>query len=98
MFVLLASQMWCLSRMLPLLLYRWIPKGNTDWGLFHDLMTVVDILFAPVIAKGTTTYLRLIISEYLQEFRDLYPHNLIPKQHFMVHYPNHIARYLHSRD
>ena len=54
--------------MLPLLLYQWIPEGNTDWELFCDLMTIVDIFFAPVIAKGTTTYLRLIISEYLQEF------------------------------
>jgi hypothetical protein len=81
--------------MLPFLLYQWIPKENADWELFCDLMTIVDILFAPVIAKGTTAYLRLVIREYLEEFKGLYPHiNLIPKQHFMVHYPNQIARYV----
>ncbi|XP_028418042.1 uncharacterized protein LOC114542794 isoform X2 [Dendronephthya gigantea] len=89
-----ASQMWCLSRILPFLVHKWIPEGNDDWELFTDLMHIVDILFAPVIEKGTTLYLRLIISEYLEQFKRLYPERkLIPKQHFMVHYPNQILRY-----
>ena len=74
---------------------EWVPEGNNDWELFSDLMGIVDLLFAPVIKKGTTVYLRLVISEYLDQFKKLYPNvRLIPKQHFMVHYPNQIVRYV----
>ena len=87
--------MWCLSRLLPFLIKEWIPSGNADWELYSDLMTIVDILFSPVIKRGTTVYLRLAISEYLERFKMLYPNlKLIPKQHFMVHYPNQIVRHV----
>ena len=52
-----ASQMWCLSMLLPLIIHEWIPGGNCDWELFCDLIKIVDIVFAPIITKGTTTYL-----------------------------------------
>jgi hypothetical protein len=53
--------------LLPLLVREWVPEGNNDWELFSDLMGIVDLLFAPVIKKGTTVYLRLVISEYLDQ-------------------------------
>lgn len=85
--------MWCLARLLPLVLYDLIPESNTDWELFTDLMKIFDIVVSPIISRGTTFYLRLLIQEYLQEFKKTYPDvNLIPKQHFMVHYPAQIRR------
>ena len=85
--------MWCLSRLLPLIIHDLIPDNSPDWELFADLMKIVDIIFSPVIAQGTTVYLKILIKEYLQEFRRLYPNiNLIPKQHFMIHYPGQIKR------
>ena len=54
-------------------------------------MKIFDLLVSPITSLGTTLYLRLLIPEYLQEFKKLYPDiNLIPKQHFMVHYPRQI--------
>lgn len=85
--------MWCLSRLLPLIIYGLIPEDNPDWQLFSDLMKIVDIIITPVIARETTFYLQILIKEYLQEFRNLYPNTrLIPKQHFMIHYPAQIRR------
>ena len=79
--------MWCLSSLLPLILHGLIPEENSDWKLFNDL------LVSPVTTRGTTFYLLLLILEYLQEFKKSYPNiNLIPKQHFMVHYPGQIRR------
>jgi hypothetical protein len=64
--------MWCLSRLLPLVIHDLIPEENPDWKLF---------------------YLAILIQEYLQEFKEAFPTiNLIPKQHFMVHYPGQIRR------
>lgn len=85
--------MWCLSRLLPLVMHDLIPEENPDWKLFADLMKIVDLLFSPVIKKDTTFYLAILIQEYLQEFKEAFPTiNLIPKQHFMVHYPGQIRR------
>ena len=84
----IASQMWCLSRLLPLIIYDFVPEHNPDWELFGDLMKLVDIVIAPVIRKETTYYLAILIKDYLEEFGHLYPDTkLIPMQHFMVHYP-----------
>ncbi len=87
--------MWCLSRLLPIIIHDLVPEDNPDWELFTDLMKIVDILISPVIARETTYYLQLLIKEYLEEFRYHYPNTrLIPKQHFMVHYPAQIRRYV----
>lgn len=43
-----ASQMWCLLRLLPLMIGSSIPKGNVFWNFFLDLCDIVDILFSPV--------------------------------------------------
>ena len=85
--------MWCLSRLLPLVVHDLVPECNHDWELFTDLMKIVDIVISPVIARETTFYLRILIEEYLQQFRNIYTNiRLIPKQHFMVHYPSQIRR------
>ena len=47
-----ASQMWCLYRLLPLIIHEWILEGNCDWELFCDLIKIVDIVFVPIITKG----------------------------------------------
>ena len=82
-----------LSRLLPLVIHDLMPKENPDWKLFTDLMKIVDLLFPPVIKKDTTFYVAILIQEYLQEFKLAFPTiNLIPKQHFIVHYPGQIRR------
>jgi hypothetical protein len=46
-------------------------------------MQIVDLLFSPVVEKGTPIYLRLFISKYLDQFKKMYPNvRLIPKQQF----------------
>ena len=85
--------MWYLSRLLPLILHDLIPEENLHLEFFNDLMKIFDLLVSPITSLGTTLYLRLLIQEYLQEFKKLYPDiNLIPKQHFMVHYASQIRR------
>lgn len=61
--------------------------------LFLDMMQKVDIVFAPVTSKGLAAYLKVIISDFLEDFKSLLPeYSIIPKMHFMIHYPRHIIR------
>ena len=50
-------------------------------------------LFAPVLSEDNVAYLHFLIEEHHKAF-DLYPScNIIPKMHYMVHYPSWISRY-----
>lgn len=85
--------MWCLSRMLPLLMGDMIPNGEEHWNHFLKPLEIEELVFAPSTSMQLVAYLRVLISEYLDEFKQLYERNLIPKQHYMVHYPKQILRY-----
>ena len=85
--------MWCLSRLLPLVVHDLLPECNPDSELFTDLMKIADIVISPVIARETSFYLHILIEEYLHEFRNPYTNiRLIPEQRVMVHYPSQIRR------
>lgn len=90
-----ASQCWCLGRLLPLMIGHIIPVDNDHWINFCLLLTIMDYLFAPTISSNAIDYLRIIIAEHHESFQQLYQNcNFIPKMHYMVHYPDWIQRYL----
>lgn len=83
-----ASQMWCLIRVLPFLIGDFIPKGNRFWELILKLRKIMDIVFAPKVTKGQCIFLRSLIEEHHTHFKSVFPDvKLIPKHHFLVHYP-----------
>lgn len=84
----LASQMWLLGRVLPLIIGDYVPDDDEHWLLFLCLMEVVDLLFAPKLTKDHVAYLSTLISDHHHDFSRLYSsHPIIPKMHFMVHMP-----------
>lgn len=84
--------MWCLARLLPLMIGDKVPEEDEHWGLFLSLMSITDAVFAPVTGEGIAAYLAALVSDYLELFKELYPDKrIIPKQHFMVHYPSRIV-------
>ena len=83
--------MWCLARMLPLMIGDLVEE-NAKWSNFLRLLQIEEILFAPTLSVELAAYLSVVIDDYLQSFKELYKRNIIPKQHFMVHYPRHILR------
>ena len=97
LFFLSASQMWCLGRFLPLLIGDKIPKDSDHWRNFLLLLDIVDCVFAPVCDGYVVADLRSQIEAHHLEFKRLYPeHTIIPKMHYMVHYPEMIMRYVVS--
>lgn len=84
-----ASQTWYLGRFLPLILCNdtYIDQRNKDlWHVLTSLSEIMSIIFSKITAS-LTYYLQELISEHLKLFNIILPENIIPKQHFLLHYP-----------
>jgi hypothetical protein len=84
-----ASEMWCFLRNLPLMIAHCIPRDNVYWKLILLLLDIADIVFAPAITKGSSEFLARLIDDHHSYFKELFPDKrLLPKHHFLVHYPS----------
>ena len=87
-------QVWCLVRNFPLLLFDKIKDVNDDvWALVLCLRRIVDVVCARKISDDQIEYLRYLIDEYLDLRTSCFDDNLIPKHHFLEHYPELIRMY-----
>ena len=85
--------MRCLARYLPLLVEDLVPEDNDNWRNFLLLMDIVDYIFAPTCNDLIVADLRFLLQVHHTEFKRLYPNNtIIPKMHYMLHYPLMITR------
>ena len=85
--------MWCLARLLPIIIGDKIPLADPRWSCFLTLLSVTDYLLAPVITQDAVSYLRSLIEDHHMEFIALYPHcPVTPKLHYIIHYPEWINR------
>ncbi|KAK3928952.1 Polycomb protein PHO, partial [Frankliniella fusca] len=89
-----ASENWTLFRNLPFLLEDLIQdKEDKMWCLYLQLKEIVELVAAPKITLQQVLYLRVLIREYLTELSKLLPEHLVPKQHYLLHYPDLILKY-----
>ena len=95
-----AIQAWCLLNNMPLLFGDLIETDDKHWHLLLLLLQIVNIVFSPVLSEGMTIYLKHLITDHHRLFKQLFPErNLLPKHHFMIHYPScirHIGPILHT--
>lgn len=85
-----ASQAWCLGRFLPMILSNdtYIDERSKDlWHVLTSFIEIMSIIFSPKITVSLTYYLQELISDHLELFNKIFPGNIIPKQHFLLHYP-----------
>ena len=86
--------MWCLARLLPLMIGEFVPEDDERWKLFLTLLTIIDYVFAPRTNQQVVSYLAVLIKDHHEEFKRLYPNSPItPKLHNMIHIPEWIERY-----
>ncbi|XP_045074996.1 uncharacterized protein LOC121558851 isoform X1 [Coregonus clupeaformis] len=77
-----AIQSWCLLRNMPLLFGDLIQSDDQHWHLLLLLLHIVNIVFSPVLTEGMTIYLKHLIIDHHQLFKQLFPAiNLLPKHH-----------------
>lgn len=91
-----SSSMIVLIRFLPVFL---VEKLNSDVNnpyieFITELCEFVQIILAPVISIETVQMLKILISRHCRKFKELFPnHNIIPKQHYLLHLPSTIEKY-----
>ncbi|KAL6480780.1 hypothetical protein MHYP_G00118130 [Metynnis hypsauchen] len=62
--------------------------------MLMTLKDIVDLVMSPVHTEESICYLDSIISEHRSRFLDVFPqHKLIPKHHFLEHYPQLIREF-----
>ena len=86
-----SAQSWLLARTLPLLIASVIPETDPNWQCYLKLLKIIDIALAPLVTTDTCGILKVLIEEHHTLFKRLYPEwSIIPKMHYMVHYPEQI--------
>ncbi|KAH8019656.1 hypothetical protein MRX96_033905 [Rhipicephalus microplus] len=68
-----------------------VPKQNEHWEVYLLLRSIADITFADKIPHDHLAYLQDEIRFFLSSFAALYPGAIIPKLHFLIHYPRLIS-------
>lgn len=63
-----ASQMWCLIRLLPLMIGEYVPQGDRRWEVYLMLRDIVEHLFNPVTTEASTYVLETMVRDHHQSF------------------------------
>lgn len=83
-----AIQNWNFLRLLPLIIGDRVHEPQDKvWQLALQLKDIVDLTCAQTISRSQIAYLDVLIQEYLDSRKTLFPdNNLRPKHHYLSHY------------
>lgn len=88
-----AAEIWCLLRYLPVITGDQVDSQDPVWQLAIKLKELVELVCAPKITTAQIAYLNVLIPEYLETRKEIFPGDkLKPKHHYMLHYPSLILR------
>lgn len=80
--------------LLPLTVGTKIPVSEPTWQVVLNLKDIVELVLAPVHSEETVCFLDSKISEHQHRFWEAFPEQrLIPKHHFLEHYPQLIKAF-----
>lgn len=86
-----AHENWTLLRFLPFFIGHIVPENEPSWLLILDLKDIVELVVAHVHTSETIAYLEAKIYDHRQRYLELFPNvKLLPKHHFLEHYPQMI--------
>lgn len=86
-----ASEVWCFTNFLPLMIGDLISPDVKHWKLLVLLIEIVDLLFDSSFSTFDLDKLQNVIKTHHQLYILLYG-DLKPKHHFLVHYPSAIKK------
>ncbi|XP_044738491.1 uncharacterized protein LOC123300081 [Chrysoperla carnea] len=90
-----ACQLWTFIRLLPLLIHDKIDDDeNPVWKCILLLSEIIEIICAPAIHETCIVYVHLLICEYIDLRRTLFPLKLLRrKHHYFKHYGELIRKF-----
>lgn len=87
-----ASQAYCLMINMPFIFFDLKDKFENSWKPIETLLKCMTILYSTVIKETDVQLLRNYIHDHLVAIREIFEADLIPKHHFLTHYPTVIER------
>lgn len=86
-----AHENWNLLRLLPFLIGHRVPENEPAWVVLMVLKDIVELVVALVHTDESISYLESKIVEHRQRYQELFSCvRLLPKHHFLEHYPQMI--------
>ena len=88
-----AAQIWLLSRVF---VYFAEPFAHQYPDVYKVLLTILEvtaICLSKKISINILGYLKVIIEEHLQLFKNVLKENITPKQHYLIHLPSQILQF-----
>lgn len=86
-----AHENWSLLRLLPLLIGHLVPPDEPVWQVILDLKDIVELVVAPVHTTQSIAFLEAKICDHRARLQEVFPGlKLLPKHHFVEHYPQMI--------
>ena len=90
-----ASQMWLLGRLLPLMIGTKVPRGDVHWECYIQLLRIITVPTSQSIRRDMIGIFRILIEKYLALFNYLYPGNITPKFHYLLHLPYQMKQFVY---
>lgn len=88
-----AAENWCLLRLLPVIIGDKVDPHDPVWQLVIALIELVELVCAPSITTAQIAYLNIVVSEYLETRKAVFPSDrLKPKHHYLLHYASLILK------
>lgn len=89
-----ASQKLELFLVLPQLVDLSSVGNSAAWDVYIALRKCMDFILSPVVEKDHLPHLAGLIESYILKFKSTFGHSsLIPKHHFMMHFPSQIEKF-----
>lgn len=83
-----AHENWALLRLLPFIIGSKIPQGDPAWQVLMSLKGITELVVSPKFTEESICYLDTLISEHRHRLLEVFPEQkLLPKHHFVEHYP-----------
>lgn len=73
-----------------------IDDEDPYWENFLLHLQINEYIFAPTICNDMAVHLQDLIVDHHKTFKELYRCSIIPKMHYMVHYPEWMSRCVHA--
>lgn len=87
-----ATQMRCLLLHVPFIFADLREKLEEEWFAIETFLRCVEIICSHTITDADIDTLEILLESHLKKLIDQFEVNLIPKHHFLTHYPNAIRR------
>lgn len=83
-----AHENWTLLRLLPFIIGVKIPFSEPAWQVLMTLKDITELVVSPIHTEESISYLDTLISEHRHRLLEVFPEQkIIPKHHFLEHYP-----------